>query len=328
MMQVIIRQIWIAAILVLGQSVFMQQSAFAQEWPTRSVRMILTGPPGGGPDRVTRWVADSLSKMWGQAVVIENKPGASTRIGAEAVAVAKPDGYTLLSTSSTHTLVKSLFPDTKFDPLTSFSPITPFVRTDVVYIVNADSPYKTLKELIDAHKKSGRPIEYGTFGLGSAFHIFGLLIGQHASVAVLPVPYKGEALSLNDLLGKQIESSFNSVSTALPQIRAGKVRALAVVAPKRSSILPDVPTFAELGYDGLDSGGWFGLFAPAGTPPAIVNKISVDVGKILARPELAQILRAQGLEPIPSTPDAFRRQIAAEVPRWERFIREFHITPN
>ncbi len=300
----------------------------AQQWPDKTVRIVIPSPPGGSPDRVTRVIADQLSKMWKQAVVVENKPGASTRLAAEYVADAPADGYTLLSTFGTHTMVKTLFPDTKYDPIASFAAITPFVGTEVVYVVNADSPYKTLKELTDAYKKSGQPLPYAHFGTGSSFHLHGLMLGRHAGIQMLPVPYKGEAPQLNDVLGKQIESSFNSVGTAAPHVKAGKIRALATIAPTRSTVLPDVPTFEELGYTGMNSGGWFGLLAPSKVDKKIIDKISADVGTILRDPAIAQSFQQQGMQPMPLTSETFQRQMTMEVPKWRDLIQEFNVKPQ
>ena len=244
----------LASLFLLLFSLISGDAGAAQEWPTRLVKIVLPGPPGGAPDRVTLIIAERLSKMWDVPVIVENKPGATTRIGAEAVATAAPDGYTLLSTFNTHATLKILFPDMRFDPISSFEPVAHLVNTGVVLSVNAESPYASLRELLDAFKKSGQPLPYAHFGIGSGFHLHGLILGRQAGIEVLPVVYKGEALQMNDLLGKHIESSFNSVSTALPAVRGGKIRALAIVAPTRSSLLPDVPTFAELGFSGLDSG--------------------------------------------------------------------------
>lgn len=297
----------------------------AQEWPTRLVKIVLPGPPGGAPDHVTRIVSDRLSKMWDVPVIVENRPGGTTRIGAEAVATAAPDGYTLLSTFNTHATLKYLFPDMKFDPILSFEPIVPLVNTDVVLLINAASPYRTLPELLDAFKKKGEPLPYAHFGVGSGFHLYGLMLGRQAGIQTLPIAYKGEALQMNDLLGKHVESSFHSVSAALPVVRAGSIRALAIVAPARSSLLPDVPTFTELGFSGLDRGGWFGLLAPAGTPKPIIEKINSDVAKVLADPEVATNLHEQGLEPAVTSTAAFATMLKAEESRWRTLFHEFNV---
>lgn len=303
-------------------------SALADAWPTKPVKIVLPGPPASSPDRVTRMIAERLSKQWGQPVLIDNKPGASTRVGSEIVARAAPDGYTLLSTFVTHTMAKLLYPDTPYDPVTDFVAITQYATPEVILAVRSDSPFKTLKELAEGVKASKKPLRYAHFGNGSSFHFYGLMVGRDGGFDVLPVPYKGEALQMTDLLGGHIESSFNSVGTALPHIRAGKARALGIIAPSRSKVLPDVPTFAELGIDGMGRGGWFGFLAPAGTPPAIVDKIARDIKVILQDPAVAKIMRDQGIEPVGSSPKEFASTITQEVQQWRKLMTEFNVTAN
>ena len=243
-------------------------SSLAQAWPAKSVRIVLPGPPASSPDRITRVIAERLSKKWGQPVVVDNKPGASTRIGGEIVARAAPDGYTLLSTFVTHSTVKLLYPETPYDPVKDFVAITQYATPEVAILaVRSDSPYKSLQELaagVKAEKPAACAMRH--FGNGSSFHVYGLIVGRETGIEVLPVPYKGEALQMNDLLGGHVESSFNSVGTALPHIRAGKIRPLGIITSERSKVLPDVPTFKEMGIKGMERGGWFGFLAPAGTP--------------------------------------------------------------
>ena len=193
-------------------------------------------------------------------------------------------------------------------------------------LVRSDSPYRSLKELAAGYKASRKPMQYGHFGNGSSFHFYGLVVGRNAGIPVVPVPYKGEALHLVDLLGGHLEVSFNSVGTALPHLRSGKLRALAIVAPGRSQVLPDVPTFAELNYEGMERGGWFGFLAPAGTPNAIVEKVSRDIQAIVKEPAMAKLMRDQGIEPVGSSPRDFERAIPVEVQQWQKLMKEFNVT--
>ena len=302
--------------------------SLAQAWPTKSVRIVLPGPPASSPDRLTRMLAERLSKKWGQPVVIENKPGASTRIGGEIVARAAPDGYTLLSTFVTHSTVKLLYPETPYDPVKDFAAITQYATPESILAVRTDSPYHTFQEMVAGVKASKKSLRYGHFGNGSSFHVYGLIVGREAGIEVLPVPYKGEALQMTDLLGGHLESSFNSVGTALPHIRAGKVRPLGIITPERSKVLPDVPTFKELGIKGMERGGWFGFLAPAGTPQPIVEKIARDVKEILDDPKVAKSMRDQGIEPVGSTPKEFSETIRGEVEQWGKLLVEFDVKPN
>jgi tripartite-type tricarboxylate transporter receptor subunit TctC len=298
----------------------------AQEWPTRPVRIILPSAPASSPDRLTRLIAERLSKQWGQPVIVDNRPGASTRIGASEVARSAPDGYTLLSTFGTHTMAKLLNPDTPYDPVSDFAAITQYATPEVVMLVRSDSPYRSLSDLASGYKTSGKPMQYGHFGNGSSFHFYGLVVGRNAGIDVVPVPYKGEALHLADLLGGHLEVSFNSVGTALPHIRSGKVRALAIVAPGRSKVLPDVPTFTELSYEGMERGGWFGFMAPAGTPSSVVEKVSRDIRAIIAEPSMTKLMRDQGIEPVTSSPKEFEKAIPLEVQQWRKLMKEFNVT--
>lgn len=302
--------------------------ALSQDWPTRSVRFILPSPPASSPDRITRLLADQLSKRWGQPVVVENRPGGTTRIGTDAVAKSAPDGYTLLSTFGTHSTVKLLYPDTPYDPIADFAPIVQYAAPEVIFVVPASSPYKTFKELVEGIKKDNRALEYAHFGNGSSFHFYGLVMGKDTGITVLPVPYKGEALQMTDLLGNHVESSFNSVGTALPHLKDGKIRALAILGTERSKTLPDVPTFPELGVPRLSAASWFGFLAPAGTPDHIVQKIANDVREILATPEVTKTLRDQGIEPGKAGPDEFKRVMEAEVKRGKELIAEFDVSVN
>ena len=320
------KKIWglMCAALVAGAPL----SSLAQAWPTKPVRIVLPGPPASSPDRITRVIGERLSKKWGQPVVVDNKPGASTRIGGEIVARSAPDGYTLLSTFVTHSTVKLLYPETPYDPVRDFAAITQYATPESILAVRSDSPYKSLQELAAGIKAEKRPLRYAHFGNGSSFHVYGLIVGREMGIDVLPVPYKGEALQMNDLLGGHVESSFNSVGTALPHIRAGKVRPLGIITSERSKVLPDVPTFKELGIKGMERGGWFGFLAPAGTPKPIVDKIYRDVKEILADPEIAKSMRDQGIEPVGSTPEEFGQTIRGEVEQWGKLLTEFNVKAN
>lgn len=313
-------------LLVIAAMSLLPIGGQAQEWPTKPVRIILPSAPASSPDRLTRLIAERLSKQWGQPVIVDNRPGASTRIGAQEVARAAPDGYTLLSTFGTHTMAKLLNPDTPYDPVTDFAAITQYATPEVVMLVRSDSPYRSLTDLAAGYKSTGKPMQYGHFGNGSSFHFYGLVVGRNAGIEVVPVPYKGEALHLADLLGGHLDVSFNSVGTALPHIRSGKVRALAIVAPGRSKVLPDVPTFTEQGYEGMERGGWFGFMAPAGTPPIVVEKVSRDIRAIVAEPSMTKLMRDQGIEPVTSSPKEFEKAIPLEVQQWRKLMKEFNVT--
>ena len=279
-------------------------------WPNKTVKIIMPSLPAGSPDRVTRMVAEKLSVRWGQPVVVEYKPGATTVIGTDFVARAPADGYTLLSTFTSLVQAPALLPKVPWDPERDFTPIVQLIRSEVILLVRSDSPYKTLGEFIagaKTAKANGAPLNYASFGNASSFHIYGEALKRGAGIDLTHIPYKGEAASIVDLIGGQVVSSFNSIGTAMPHIKSGRVRPLALVGSVRSKVLPEVPTFGEAGVAKLDTSGWFGMLAPAGTPRSIVDKIANDTAQILALPEVTETLRGQGLEPTGLGPDAFAR---------------------
>ncbi len=313
--------------LALAAALLVPALAQAQAWPTKPVKFVMPSPPASSPDRYTRLLAEKLSQKWGVPVVVENKPGATAMIGTEFVSKQPADGYTLLSTFTSFVQAPILFPNAPYDPEKDFAPVTQTMLAEVIMEVHADSPYKTFADVIAA-AKAGTRLSYGSFGNGSSFHIYGETVKRTMGVEMTHVPYKGEALILNDLLGGQINVGFNSIGTALPQIKAGKVRPLAIVSASRSRALPDVPTFPELGVPKLNGGAWFGIFAPAGTPKAVVEKISADINFFLNQPDMQKWLRDQGLEPTGMTPDQFTQFIKADLAKWRQLITELGIKPN
>ena len=313
--------------LALAAALLVPALAQAQAWPTKPVKFVMPSPPASSPDRYTRLLAEKLTQKWGVPVVVENKPGATAMIGTEYVAKQPADGYTLLSTFTSFVQAPILFPNAPYDPEKDFAPLTQTILAEVIMEVRADSPYKTYADLIAA-AKAGAKLSYGSFGNGSSFHIYGETVKRSAGIQMTHVPYKGEALILNDLLGGQIDVGFNSIGTALPQIKAGKVRPMAIVSATRSKALPDVPAFPELGVPKLNGGAWFGFFAPAGTPKAVVEKISADVNFFLLQPEMQKWLRDQGLEPTGMTPGEFTQFIKADLAKWRQLITELGIKAN
>ena len=297
-------------------------------WPTKPVKIIMPRLPAGSPDRVTRMVAEKLSVRWGQPVVVEYKPGATTVIGTDFVARAPADGYTLLSTFTSLVQAPALLPKVPWDAERDFTPIVQLIRSEVILLVRSDSPYKTLGEFIagaKTAKANGAPLNYASFGNASSFHIYGEALKRGAGIDLTHIPYKGEAASIVDLIGGQVVSSFNSIGTAMPHIKSGRVRPLALVGSVRSKVLPEVPTFGEAGVAKLDTSGWFGMLAPAGTPRSIVDKIANDTAQILALPEVTEILRGQGLEPTGLGPDAFARFLHEDLLRWKTLTQELGI---
>jgi tripartite-type tricarboxylate transporter receptor subunit TctC len=312
----------------LGAGALWPTRAASQAWPAKPVKIIMPSLPAGSPDRVTRMVADRLAQRWGQPVVIDYKPGATTTIGTEFAARQPADGYTLLSTFTSFVQAPVLLPRLNWDAERDFVPVVQFIRSEVVLLVRGDSPWKTLAEFNAAAKTAkaaGAPLNYASFGIASSFHIYGEALKRGAAIDLTHIPYKGESAAITDLLGGQVVSSFNSIGTALPHLKTGRVRALALVGSVRSKVLPEVPTFGETGVSKLDASGWFGMLAPAGTPRAIVERVAADTAQVLAQPDVVETLRGQGLEPTGLGPDAFARILKEDLVRWRSLIQELGI---
>ncbi len=314
---------WLAAFLML-----ICTFAHAQNWPTKTVKFIMPSAAASSPDRLTRMIAEQLSKKWGQSVIVENKPGATSMLGTDYVAKSAPDGYTLLSTFTSFVQIPALFKKITYNTERDLIPITQLVDVETIFLVRAESPFQTMDDFVNAAKVAKVPLSFGSFGSGSSFHIYGEKLAKAKNITLTHVPYKGEALSTLDLVGGQLDSSFASIGTAMPHIKSGKLRALGIVMPHRSKILPEVPTFLELNAKPPDISGWFGVFAPAGTPNAILIKVYLDIKEVLERPESVKIMREQGMEPILSPPEVFATKIHEDLIRWKTLLPEVNIQPG
>jgi tripartite-type tricarboxylate transporter receptor subunit TctC len=258
----------------------MRQAWAAQtDYPGRAVRVVVPFAAGGSSDVVMRVLSDGLSKAWGKPVIVDNRPGAAGMIGADAVAKAQPDGYTLLATLTNLVQAPVLFGKAPYNAQRDFVPVSEIATMNLVLVVQADLPVKDVKGLIDYIRKQGKPFPYGTYALGGTGHLLMEIFGKNAGVPLVHVPYKGEAPLVNDLLGGQVQAGIIGAGNA--RQLSGKLRAIAVTGTQRAPLLPDVPTFAQSGVTGLERQGWFGLFAPAGTPAPIVEKISTDLRKLM-----------------------------------------------
>jgi tripartite-type tricarboxylate transporter receptor subunit TctC len=283
--------------------------------------MLVPFPPGGGADFVARLVGQRLSELWRQPVVIENRPGASTMIAAEAVAKSTPDGYTLLLTVSNHTSNPALFSKIPYDTQKDFTPITVIGSAPMVLVVNPSIPSKTAKELLALLREQPGKFNYASAGNGSVGHLAGEMMKQMAKVDMVHVSYKGTAPAELDLIGGTINLMFTGMVTAVPQIKAGRMRGIAVGSATRTVGLPDLPTLDEAGVSGFESSIWYGLLGPAGMPASITAKVYADVVKVLQEPEVKARLLSQGADAIGSSPEQFRSQIAAEITRFDRLIK-------
>jgi tripartite-type tricarboxylate transporter receptor subunit TctC len=294
-------------------------------YPDKPVRFLVPGASGSATDRVARLVADRLTGMWQSPCVVEDKPGATGMIAAEYVAHAAPDGATALFAFTALVQVPALYKTVPYDFRKDFAPVTAAVVLPSLLAVPAASPYHTLADYIAAAKAKPNTISFGSFGTGSSFHIYGETLAHDAGIKLIHVPFKSEALSLTDLVGGHIDSAFQSVAVSAEFIKAGKLRPLAMIGKERSKVLPDVPTFSELGFPRLDARGWFGVLLPAATPKAIVDKLSADINTVLKRPDVLEILQGWSAEPAGMTPAQFTAFLNSEYEKWHTLIQEVGI---
>ena len=303
----------IAAIACTSALATAPAMAQANAYPSKPIKIVVPFPPGGTTDTLIRIVGPRLQQAVGQPVVIENKGGAAATLGADFVAKSPADGYTLLVGAAHHTIAQSVFPKLPYQFGNDFAPITMLALVPNVVVVNAAVPAKSAKELVAVTKASPDKYNYGSAGPGSAHHLIGEMFKLETGAQLTHIPYKGSGPAVADLLGGQVSAMFDTVTSALPHIRSGKTRALAVTTAKRSSALPDVPTLAEAGVPNIDVGTWFGLMAPAATPAPIVARLNKEVIAILDDAVVRKQLLDQGIEPLASTPAELKARVDKEL---------------
>lgn len=302
-------------------------TAQAQSWPSKPVRIIVPFPPGGTTDIVARSLGAELQKMWGQPVVVENRAGAGGNVGADAVAKSANDGYTLLmGTVGTHSINAALFAQSgnkmPFDPVKDFVPITLAAGVPNVMVIHPNVPASSVKEFIAYAKSNPGKLNMASSGNGTSIHLTGELFKTVTGTYMVHLPYRGSAPAMSDLLAGNTNVMFDNLPSALPHIKSGRLKALAVTSRERSPALPDTPTIEEAAnLKGFDASSWFGLFAPAGTSRAIVDKIQADVAKALAVPEVRARFVAQGAQPGGNTPDQFATFIRGEIEKWTKVVK-------
>jgi tripartite-type tricarboxylate transporter receptor subunit TctC len=298
----------------------------AQSYPGKIITLIVPFPPGGTTDVLARSLAEKLSVSLGQPVIVESKPGAGATIGADFVAKAKPDGYTLLVGAVHHTIASSVYKKLPYDFQKDLTPITTIALVPNVLVVNSNHPAKSVAELVATTKTQPGKVSYGSNGNGTAQHLIGTQFENATGVQILHIPYKGSGPLTTDLLGGQITMSFDTVTPVLPHIKAGKLRALAVTTGTRSGALPDVPTMNEAGLKDFNIGTWFGVLAPAATPKEIVAKLSVEMMKVIHSPDFKKRMAEIGAEPIGDTPEQMAKQIKDETEKFAKLVKEGKVT--
>jgi tripartite-type tricarboxylate transporter receptor subunit TctC len=296
--------------------------AFGQPYPAKAVRMIVPYPPGGGNDTFGRLFAAKLSDRMGQAFVVENRPGAGTMIGTEAAAKSAPDGYTiLLSSIATHALSPNLYSRVPYDPIKDFAPITLLGIAPTVLVINQEVPAKTLQDLISLAKAKPGALAYASGGNGTPPHINAEVFKAVAGVDLLHVAYKGGGPALTDLIAGRVQLMLDTAASAMPHVRSGKLRALALSAAKRSAEYPDLPTFGEAGLPQYETNAWYSMHAPAGTPPEIVRRLNRELVAILKDPDIVARFKQLSTEPVGNSPEQFGAFVKAELDKYARIIK-------
>lgn len=291
-------------------------------WPTKPIKLVVGYAAGGATDVIARIIALKLGEQLGQPMVVDNRAGANSNVGAEVVAKSVPDGYTLYVYTIANTINASLYDKLGYDPQKDFEPIGLIARIPNILVVNPKLPVKTLADYIRFAKASQDGITFASSGSGSSIHLSGEMFKMQARLNMLHIPYRGSAPAVTDLLGGQVQSMFDNTPSALPHVKAGRLRAIAITSAQRSPLLPEVPTVAESGFPGFDVQSWFSLAAPAGTPRPVIERLNSALNKVLAAPDVRQRLQDLAATPEPGTPEQLRRLIAAETKRWHDVVKQ------
>ena len=295
--------------------------AFPQPYPSRAVRIIVPFAAGGPADIYARLVGQRLQEALGQSFVVEDRPGAGSVLGTDAVAKSPADGYTLLMMSNTHTTNESLIQNKPFQLMRDFTPVAPVNYSDLVLVVHPKVPANSLAELLAAAKAKPKGMNYASSGPGTPYHMAGELFKAMAGVDIVHVPYKGSSGARTDVLGGQVEMMFDAITTMAPNVRAGKLKALGTTGKARSSVLPEVPTVAEAGVPGYEATIWLGIMAPAGTPAPIVNRLNSEIAKIVGSADIGEAWAKQGAVPMIMTPEEFGAYLRQDIEKWAKVVK-------
>ena len=306
--------------LTLAAGCMFALGAFAQQYPSKPIRIIVPQSAGGSTDLVARPLAQQLAQTLGASVVVENRPGAGSVIGTDLVAKAAPDGYTLLAVAASVTMSPSLY-KLPFDPLRDLAPISQLTSLPNILVVHPSMPIKSVKELIAFVKARPGQLNFGSSGIATGTHLSMELLMYMTGMKMVHIPYKGGSLNVNALIGGETQVNFSTISTALPHVQSGRLRGLAVSTAKRAAAAPDVPTIAQAGVPGYDYSSWIGLLAPAKTPQAIIAKLNAESIKAMQAPEMKAIMAVEASEPVGSTPDEFDTVMKTEVARWMKVVK-------
>ena len=295
-------------------------AAAAQNYPAKTVRMVVGYPPGGPTDVLARIVSQKLTQTWGQQVIVDNRPGASGMIGAEFTARAAPDGYTLLMVPVTYAVTPSLFAKMTYDVEKDLSPVAQVAAAPFILVVHPTLPVKTVKDLIALDRRSPGQINFASASTGGMPHLAGELFNSMTGTKLVHIPYKGAAPATTDLLSGQVTLMFNNMLSAMPQVKAGRLRAVAVTSSKRSPAAPELPTIAET-VPGYEASGWYGAFAPASTSKELIGRLNAEMNRIMKMPDVTQRLAGDGVEAVGTTPEQFGAYLKQEVAKWGKVVK-------
>ena len=302
--------------------------AGAQQYPQKPIRMLAISAPGGGTDLLARTYSQGMADALGQTIVIDNKPGGGGIIATETLAKSQPDGYTLLMTNTSHSVLPSLHKKLPYDVLKDFAPVSLVALTHSLLLVHPSMPVKSVKELVDLAKAQPGKLNYASGTTGASAHFGAELLKLMAGVNIVQVPYKGTAGQLTALLGNEVQMTFSTMPPAMPMVQAGRRRAIAIGSPKRSPALPEVPTVAESGYPGFDVGAWNGILAPAATPAVIVNRLAAEIAKVAKNPEAKEKASSQGAELVSMTPQEFSDYIKKMTGHFAKVVKATGMRPD
>ncbi|MFH1605402.1 MAG: tripartite tricarboxylate transporter substrate binding protein [Pseudomonadota bacterium] len=316
----VVRMVTVGVLMGLAGSVAAQQT-----YPSKSIRFIVAFPPGGTNNLLARFVGQKLTESWGQQVIVENRPGGNTIIGTEALAKSAPDGYSIMVMSSTHVIVPQMQKGVPYDAIRDFAPVATLDSQEFVLVVHPSLPVSNLQQFISLAKSKPGQLNYATTGSGGVQHLATELFSLMTGARMQHIPYKGSSPALTDLVGGQVEVHFAVPYPAIPFIKSGRIKAIAISGEARLAALPQVPTFSEAGLPGYDVKWWHGILAPAGTPRVVIDKLSSEVAKILGMPDTREKFHGLGLEPFISSPDQFDALMKADMAKWGKVIKSAHI---
>lgn len=315
--------------LLTGLGLSLAGTSLAQTFPDKPLKIVVGFPPGGGSDLMARMVAERLSPLIGQPVIVDNKPGAGSTIAASFVAKSKPDGYTILFGQAANLgIAPAMMSTLNYDPIKDFAPITRLAAAPLLVVGPTTLAAANMNEVITLAKSNPNKLSFGSPGSGTLGHLAGEMFVSQAKIKAVHVPYKGQSAAITDIIGNRVELYFSTIAVINPHVESGRIKAFAITSKERSPIFPNVPTVAESGLPGYEAENWYALLAPAGTPPAIVNRLNTELKKILRSPEVVREIAKEGGRAVGDSPEEFAKFLSIDVPQWQKIVREADLKTN